>query len=188
MVSTTRYWKDERPIKLFFQDEARFGRINNLTRCWVPKTERAEIERQLIREYTYAYTAVCPQTGEAYSIISPFNNTSAMNAFLQEFSNHFKRNRIILTLDGAGWHKSKDLKLPNNIRLLFLPPYSPQLNPVENIWDYVREQKQFNNHTFKSIDHVEEHLEQKLWQLTKERNVLKSLCGFNWIKSALLAV
>lgn len=127
MVSTTRYWKDERPIKLFFEDEARFGRINNLTRCWVPKTERAEIERQLIREYTYAYTAVCPQTGEAYSIISPFNNTSATNAFLHEFSNHFKHNRIILTLDGAGWHKSKDLKLPKQHKIIILAALLPTI-------------------------------------------------------------
>lgn len=181
MVSITLYWSDNRPIKLFFEDEARFGRINNLTRCWVPAKERAEIERQLIREYTYAYTAVCPQTGEVYSIISPFNNTASMNAFLHAFGQRYKHNRIILTLDGAGWHRSKELELPENIRLLFLPPYSPQLNPVENIWDYVREQKNFNNHSFISIDHVENHLGKSLLQLTKEKKTLKSLCGFDWI-------
>ena len=104
-----------------------------------------------------------------------------MNAFLHEFGQHYKHNRIILTLDGAGWHKSKELELPENIRLLFLPPYSPQLNPVENIWDYVREQKKFNNHSFVSIDHVENHLERELRQLTNEKETLKSLCGFLWI-------
>lgn len=181
MVSRSSYWKDKRPIKLFFEDEARFGRINNLTKCWVPAKERAIIEQQLIREYTYAYTAVCPQTGEVYSLISPLNNTSAMNAFLHEFSQHYKHNRIILTLDGAGWHKSKELILPENIRLLFLPPYSPQLNPVEHVWDYIREQKKFNNHSFKSIEHVEKHLENSLLELTKEKKVIKSLCGFKWI-------
>lgn len=181
MVSRIRHWKDKRPIKLFFEDEARFGRINNLTRCWVPAKERAEIERQIIREYTYAYTAVCPQTGEVYSIISPFNNTSAMNAFLYEFAQRYKHNRIILTLDGASWHKSKELVLPENIRLLFLPPYSPQLNPVEHIWDYMREQKKFNNHSFKSIEHVEDHLEKSLRELCYEKKMLKGLCGFDWI-------
>ena len=184
MASTTSCWRDNRPIKLFFEDEARFGRINNLSRCWVPKTQRAEIERQLIREYTYAYTAVCPATGEAYSIISPFNNTFAMNAFLYELSNHFKHNRIILTLDGAGWHKSKELILPENIRLLFLPPYSPELNPVENIWDYMREQKQFNNYSFSSIEHVEKHLEKSLLELSSEKTTLKSLCNFSWISQS----
>ena len=184
MASTSSCWRDNRPIKLFFEDEARFGRINNLSRCWVPKTQRAEIERQLIREYTYAYTAVCPATGEAYSIISPFNNTFAMNAFLFELSSHYQRNRIILTLDGAGWHKSKELILPENIRLLFLPPYSPELNPVENIWDYIREQKQFNNYSFTSIEHVENHLEKALLDLSSEKTILKSLCNFNWISQS----
>lgn len=183
MVSTTKYWNDKRPIKLFFEDEARFGRINNLTKCWVPQKARAEIEKQIIREYTYAYSAVCPQTGEVYSIISPFNNTYAMNAFLHEFSKRYKHNRIILTLDGAAWHKSKGLILPENIRFLFLPPYSPQLNPVEHIWDYMREQKKFNNHSFACIEEVEEHLEKSLLELTCEKRILKGLCGFNWINN-----
>lgn len=191
MVSTAQYWKnkDARPIKLFFEDEARFGRINTLSRCWVPGTQRAEIEQQLVREYTYAYTAVCPTTGETYSIISPLNNTTAMNAFLQAFAHHYKDNRIILTLDGAGWHRSKELLLPENIRLLFLPPYSPELNPVEHIWDYIREQKQFNNYAFNSLDQVEKHLEKILSGLHHEKEILSALCNFNWIKkSVLLAV
>ena len=173
MVSTTSGWEDTRPVKLWFEDEGRFGRMNNLSYCWVPGNERAEIEKQLIREYTYAYTAVCPQTGEVYSILSPFNNTFAMNAFLQELSHQYKNHRIILTLDGAGWHRSKHLLLPENIRLLFLPPYSPQLNPVEHIWDYMREQKHFNNYSFNSIKDVEYHLEEMLLQLTNEKQTIK---------------
>lgn len=166
---------------LWVEDEARFGRMNNLSYCWVPGNERAEIEKQLIREYTYAYTAVCPQTGEVYSIRSPYNNTFAMNAFLQALSQQYKQHRIVLTLDGAGWHKSKDLLLPENIRLLFLPPYSPQLNPVEHIWDYMREQKHFNNYSFDSIEDVEHRLDKVLLQLTTEKSILKSLCNFHWM-------
>jgi transposase len=181
LASITTGWKDTRPIKLWVEDEARFGRMNKLSYCWVPGNERAEIEKQLIREYTYAYTAVCPQTGEVYSIQSPYNNTLAMNAFLQAFSQQYKQHRIILTLDGAGWHKSKDLLLPENIRLLFLPPYSPQLNPVEHIWDYMREQKHFNNYSFDSIEDVEYRLVKVLLQLTTEKSILKSLCNFNWM-------
>ncbi len=68
--------EDERPIKLFFEDEARFGRINNVRKCWVEKCTRAIVTQQIIREYIYAYTSVCPQTGENFSIISPVNNTT----------------------------------------------------------------------------------------------------------------
>lgn len=191
MVSTAESWchKDKRPIKVFFEDEARFGRINTFSRCWVPCRQRAEIDQQLVREYTYAYSAVCPATGETYSIISPLNNTAAMNAFLQMFTDQYKQNRIILILDGAAWHRSKELSLPENIKLLFLPAYSPQLNPVEHIWDYIREQKQFNNYTFNSLEEVEQRLENTLSQLHQEKEIVSSLCNFNWInKSVLLAV
>lgn len=168
---------------MFFQDEGRFGRINNVSRCWVPKNVRPVVTQQFIREYTYAYTAVCPQTGESYSIIAPCNNTEAMNIFLAELSNHYSHYRMIMILDGAGWHTSKLLEVPENIRLLHLPPYAPQLNPVENIWDYIREQKKFNNYTFKSIEAVEGKLETVLLELHDEKELLKSLCGFKWIIS-----
>lgn len=82
-----------------------------------------------------------------------------MNVFLSELSNHYIRYRMIIILDGAGWHTSKLLEVPENIKLLHLPPYAPELNPVEHIWDYIREQKKFNNDTFKSIEAVEDKLE-----------------------------
>ena len=149
---------DTRPIKLFFQDEGRFGRINNIKKCWVPKKDRAIVGQQIIRQYTYAFTAVCPETGENYSLILPWADTDAMNIFLSGFSKEYERYRVVMTMDKAGWHRSNDLKIPDNITFLFLPPYSPQLNPVENIWDYIREQKEFNNHTFNSLDEVIDNL------------------------------
>jgi len=181
----TIFIKDEekRPIKLFFEDEARFGRINVVSRCWVPWGTRALVTKQLIREYTYAYTAVCPETGENYSIISPVNNTDAMNQFLIAFSNAYSHYRVIMCLDGAGWHTSKELALPENIRLLKLPPYSPELNPTEHIWDYIREQKQFNNHTFKTIGDVEDKLAVVLKDLNTDLHYISSLCNFSWLKS-----
>lgn len=175
--------KDKRPIKLFFQDEARFGRINNVNRCWVPKKYRPIVTQQFVREYTYAYTTVCPETGETYSIIAPRNNTELMNIFLTEVSTHYNYYRIVMILDGAGWHISKDLVVPKNIRLLLLPPYSPELNPVEHIWDYIREQKEFNNHTFNSLDAVDDKLEIALKELHNEKEKMKSLCNFSWINS-----
>ena len=173
--------KDTRPIKLFFEDEARFGRINVLGKCWVPPKQRAIVEQQIIREYTYAYTCVCPETGENYSIISPVNNTEAMNVFLKETGQAYKHYRIIMCLDGAGWHTSNNLKLPENIQLLKLPPYSPELNPTEHVWDYIREQKKFNKHTFTSIGKVEIQLAKALKEIYTEYSVIKSMCNFEWL-------
>ena len=76
----------EKPLKLFFQDEGRFGRINCLSRCWLPKGERAIVGHQTIRQYTSVYTAVCPGTGENYSLILPYADTASMNLFLEELS------------------------------------------------------------------------------------------------------
>jgi len=172
---------DVRPIKLFFEDEARFGRINIVGRCWVARGTRAIVRQQMIREYIYAYTTVCPETGENYSIISPLNNTQAMNIFLEAFANTYCHYRIIMCLDGAGWHTSNKLVLPENIRLLRLPPYSPELNPTEHIWDYIREQKKFNNYTFLTLEAVEKQLMKSLKEINDEKELMKSMCNFKWI-------
>ena len=136
----------------------------------------------MVREYLYAYTTVCPETGENYSIISPVNNTEAMNVFLKAFSKAYKKYRVIMCFDAARWHTSKTLSLPQNIRTLLLPPYAPELNPVEHIRDYIREQKKFNNYTFASIDHVEKQLAKALKEINQEKEVLKNMCNFKWLQ------
>jgi hypothetical protein len=176
--------KPERPLMLRFEDEAKFARINNLSRCWSLRADRAVVTKQMIREYVYAYTAVCTATGDSFSIIPPVNNTHAMNAFPALLSEQYSSYNIAMVLDGAGWHTSHALDIPVNINLLHLPPYSPELNPVEHIWDYIRQQKGFNNHTFASIEQVEEHLESALKQITTENTKIKSLCNFNWFNRA----
>jgi transposase len=86
-----------------------------------------------------------------------------------------------MCLDGAGWHTSHSLKLPQNIQLLKLPPYSPELNSTEHIWDYIREQKHFNNYTFKTLDDMEDNLAKALKEINYEHEILQSLCDFNWL-------
>ncbi len=83
--------------------------------------------------------------------------------------------------DSAGWHQSKELQRPANIHLELLPPYSPELNPTEHLWDYIREQKGFNNHVFDSMEELEAHLEAVLKNLQQEKDYIKSLCTFNWM-------
>jgi hypothetical protein len=167
---------------LFFEDEAAFGRMNYVRKCWVNQPNRAIVKKQAIREYLYAFTTVCPATGETCSIISPFCNTQAMNALLVEASKAFAHYRIIMVMDSAGWHTTNKLILPENISILALPAYSPELNPTEHIWDYIREQKEFNNHTFESLDAVDHKLGVALNDLHNEKSIVKSMCGFDWLK------
>jgi len=173
--------KDNREIKLFFQDEARFGRINKTSRCWVPQGQRAVIAQQIIREYIYAFTAACPENGENYSLILPQVNTEAMNIFLENISEHYQNYRIIMVMDKAGWHRSKNLKVSENIVLMFLPPYSPELNPVEHIWSYIRKTKEFNNNVFNSLNEVEDKLSKALFDINNDVKTIKSLCNFKWL-------
>lgn len=135
----------------------------------------------MIREYTYAFSAVCPLQGESYSLISPLCNTAAMNELLHGLSIAYGEEEIRVFADNAGWHKSKDLQQPANIHLELLPPYCPELNPTEHLWDYIREQKGFNNHIFDSMEQLENHLEDVLKNLQQEKDYIRSLCTFNWM-------
>ena len=132
----------------------------------------------MLREHSYAFSAVCPLKGESYSLISPVCTTAAMNELLKGLGNAYPEEEILLFTDSAGWHKSKELQKPANIHLELLPPYSPELNPTEHLWDYIREQKDFNNHNF---DSLENHLENVLKQLHQEKDYIKSLCTFHWM-------
>ena len=168
-----------------FQDEARFGRINSLKRCWVPKGFRPHVPAQIVREFTYAYAAASPHDGIMDSLVLPWVNTQTMSLFLAEVSSRRSDERILKFVDGAGWHKSNDLVVPKNMRLLPIPPYSPQLNPVEHIWDEIRE-KGFANRVFDSLDSVEDQLVEELSKLEKDRRTVASITGFDWINNILL--
>lgn len=132
----------------------------------------------MIREYIYAYSALSPQTGDCYSLITPCCNTDAMNEFLSQLSFHYKQYRIILILDKAGWHTSNSLTLADNIQLLHLNPYSPELNPVELLWREIRK-KYFHNQIFQSLDDVETVLQKALLNYYQNKTNTKNLAkGF----------
>ena len=143
------------------QDEGRFGRISIPGRCWAPRGIRPSVPNQIVREYTYAYAAVSPHDGAMDSLILPQVNEQAMSIFLREVSDRHPDEFILMLMDGAGWHRAKGLKVPDNMALMFLPPYSPELNPVEHIWESIRENG-FRNKAFNSIEAVEDQLMQSL--------------------------
>ncbi len=168
-----------------FQDEARFGRISDTRRCWCPKPVRPLCRAIVSQEYTYAYGAVSVMDGILDTLIIPYVNTNCMQIFLDEVASRHPGERIIMILDGAGWHKSKLLKVPHNMRLVSLPPYSPELNPVEHIWDELRE-KSFHNRVFDSLDSLEDHLEESLRNLELDPERIHSIVSWPWINNALM--
>ena len=163
-----------------FQDEARFGRINDPRRCWAPKGFRPEVGMQIVREYTYAFGAVSPHDGTLDSLVLPVVTAETMSIFLEEVARRHPEEFILMFLDGAGWHRANDLTVPENMRLEALPPYSPQLNPVEHIWDEIRE-KWFANEVFNSLDAVEDRLVEALVALENDRELVASTTGFDWV-------
>jgi len=169
-----------RRFRLMFQDEARFGRINDPRRCWAPKGFRPEVGMQIVREYTYAFGAVSPHDGTLDSLVLPVVTAEAMSIFLEEVARRHPEEFILMFLDGAGWHRANDLEVPANMSLEALPPYSPQLNPVEHIWDEIRE-KWFANEVFNSLEAMEDRLVEALVALENDKELVASTTGFDWI-------
>ena len=174
-----------RQVRLMFQDEARFGRINDPRRCWAPPGVRPEVGMQIVREDTYAFGAVSPHDGALVSLILPVVTAEAMSIFLAEVAQRHPEDFIVMVLDGAGWHRASTLVIPEKMRLLPLPPYSPQLNPMEHIWDELRE-KWFANEVFDALDGVEDRLEESLVDLEQNKGLVASITGFDWIISITL--
>ena len=167
-----------------FQDEARFGRITESRRCWCPKPARPVCPTMVCQEYTCVYGVVSIADGQLDSLALPKANTQRMQIFLDEISSRYQDERIVMVIDGAGWHRSLALVVPENIRFLPLPPYSPELNPVENIWEEVRE-KGFNNKVFADIDALEDQLVSELKRLEDHPEITKSISNWTWIINAL---
>lgn len=134
-----------------FEDEAGFGRINKPKYCWCRRGFRPSVPCHHIREYRYAYGAVEPKTGESFFLVMPFCNTKCMNVFLEKLSEAYPDDYILLVADGAAWHKSSALKVPANIEILPLPPYTPEMNPIEQIWAWLRLHG-FKNEVFQTLE------------------------------------
>lgn len=167
------------PLRLMFQDEARFGRISDTCYCWAKRPVRPMVQAMLTHQYTYAYGAVSPLDGKFDSLVLPHVNGPCMQLFITEIAKRYPRENIVMVLDGAGWHKTT-FNLPDNLKLHFLPPYSPELNPQEHIWDELRE-KWFHNTVFDSLDALEDQLVGALQVLENDPKTVKSIAGWSWI-------
>lgn len=126
-------------IQVWVQDEARFGQKGTLTRVWARRGSRPRAPKQTQYESLYLTGAVCPATGDAAAILTPTLNTRVINLFLEELATQIPAGvHAILIWDQAGYHVSDELRIPENVSVLHLPPYSPELNPMENLWHFLR--------------------------------------------------
>ena len=137
----------------------------------------------ITHQYTYAYAAVSVRDGEMDSLILPHVNGQCMQVFIDEVAARHPDDRIVMVLDGAGWHQG--IQPPINMRLLKLPPYSPELNPVEHIWDEIRE-KYFANRVFESLDALEGQLVNALSDMEYDHDRVSSITSWPWILFALM--
>jgi transposase len=169
-------------VRVFFMDEARFGQQGTLTNVWAKTGSRPTAVRQTRDEWVYLYAAVEPATGESAALLAPNANTGTMNAFLKIMDSERKPGEhFVLIMDQAGWHKSRDLKLPADITVLLLPPYSPELNPVENLWHYLRSHY-LSNRTYDDYDALLAAGTDAYRKLTRE--VIRTVCACPYIERA----
>jgi transposase len=146
-----------KPIEIWFQDEARVGQKNKITRRWAKRGTRPSAPRDQRTASAYIFGAICPAEGKGAGLVLPSCDSEAMALHLAEISIAVAPGaHAILLLDQAGWHVSKKLPIPDNITLLPFPPKSPELNPVENIWQFMRD-NWLSNRVFKSYDDILEH-------------------------------
>ena len=126
-------------IEVWFQDEARVGQKNGITRRWARRGTRPSAPKDQRTASAYIFGAICPKEGKGAAIVMPRCNTAAMTAHLAEISGAVAADaHAVVLLDQAGWHTAKALEIPDNITLMPLPPRSPELNPTEQVWNHVK--------------------------------------------------
>lgn len=129
----------DKPLEIWFQDEARIGQKGTLTRVWARIGSRPRAPRDSRYEWAYIFGAACPERATGVALVLPYANCEAMSLHLLEIGRAVRPGaHAVLVLDGAGWHTSPALAVPDNVTLVCLPAYAPELNPAENIWEYLR--------------------------------------------------
>ena len=129
-----------KPIEIWFQDEARVGQKGTLTRIWAERGSRPRAPRDQRYAWAYLFGAVCPARATGAAVVLPFADAWAMSEHLKEISRCVAPGaHAVVVTDGAGYHEKGCRDIPDNISILTLPSYSPELNPTENVWQYLRQ-------------------------------------------------
>ena len=171
----------DKEVRTYFEDEARFGTQGTITRVWAAKGSRPRAVRQNGREWLYVLMAVCVSTGAATALIMPELDTEVLNLFLEQFSGELPAGvHAVLIWDGAGYHTSGDLVVPSNVSLIRLPPYSPELNPVENLWHYLRSHH-WSNREYDGYDGLKREAVRSL-RAVSDADTLKTICNADYVQ------
>ena len=159
-------------------DEGRFGLKSTYTRMWTEKGRTPTVP--VIQGYKnfYTYSCVCPRNGDHFSLFLPEVSTEMMNIFLQEFAEEHQGEQVLMIMDQAGWHRAKNLKVPHNIKIWYLPPYSPELNPVERLWRHLKKAA-IHNILLLTLDQVIDAVQREIRALTNEK--IQSTCRCDYL-------
>jgi transposase len=172
----------KRRVEVWFQDEARIGQQGTLTNVWAERGSRPTAVQQTEYEWCYLWAAVHPESGRSSSMITPTVNTELMNQHLKFISEEAGPDvQVVLVLDNAGWHVSKSLVVPENVMLMPLPPYAPELNPIERVWAYLRSHY-LSNRVYKDYDELFEKTKTAWLGLDETR--LASITETQWTRRA----
>ena len=163
-----------------FYDESRFGLITNVGRKWTARGVKPIIPYQQKYKYFYLYQATDIKSGEDFSMYISHLDTVCFNEYLKQLSEKFKKDKIVLIMDNASFHKSKQLKIPKNIKIEYIPPYSPELNPQERRFEDIK--KFLKNRVFNSLEELQSKVNEILFSYTKDQ--VKSLVFYPYLQKA----
>ena len=173
-------------LRIYFQDEARFGQQGTLTNVWARTGSRPTAVRQTAYQYVWVMAAVCPETGQSEGLITPRLNTRYINTFLRQFSETLAPDEhAVMLWDGAGFHRSKELALPANITAIQLPAYSPEFNPIENLWHYLKSHY-WSNRAYRDVDELEEAVIQAWRDSVMDVKLIKTVCSAKFYDRAVI--
>ena len=163
--------------EIFYFDESRFGTHSKVGHAWFKTGTRPRVKVKLGFKNFYLYSAINPKTGEEFTLLLPLVNKEMMKIFIDEFYKRYQNRSIIMIMDGAGWHKDKSYLLENtkNIEIILQPPYSPELNPVEKLWQYIKD-KTIKNKVYETIGE----LENEVCEFIKNNlnaEIIKNICN-----------
>src|SRR6266436_3918346 len=172
----------EKEVRTYFQDEARFGQKGTITRVWARRGSRPRAVQQTGFTSLYVLAAVCAATGAMSALIMPALNTAVVNLFLEQFARELPAGvHAVLIWDGAGFHTGAELVVPSHVSLIQLPPYSPELNPVENLWHYLRAHH-WSNRPYRDYDELQEEAVRSLCVVGQDTETIKTVCNAPYIQ------
>jgi len=182
MILTIPWNVSLKNVDVWFQDEARFGQQNTTTRLWAEKGTRPRAVKQQQFEYAYLFGAVCPATGDTEALIAPCMNMDVMEKHLALISNKVPEGRhAVIVVDGAAWHQCHLTDKFENLSIIKLPPYSPELNPIEQVWQWLR-QNELANRCFKGYDDIVDECSRAWNSFISDASRVMKLCSRDWIQ------